>query len=44
MVYGHWGYPLLIFPTNQGEDITKAKIFNLTIPVSWFMNKVMVKV
>jgi esterase/lipase superfamily enzyme len=43
LVFGHWGYPLVIFPTTMGR-FYEAKDFRLIESISWFINNGVVKV
>ena len=43
IVYGHWGYPLLIFPTTRGRYY-ESKDFHLIDSIAWFIEQGKVKV
>lgn len=42
LVYGHWGYPVIIFPTSMGRYY-QAKDFQLVESVRWFVETGKVK-
>ncbi len=42
LVYGHWGYPIIIFPTTRGRYY-ESKDFKLIDSVSWFIEQGKVK-
>lgn len=43
LAYGHWGHPVLIFPTTMGRYF-EAKDFRLIESISWHLNNGVVKV
>lgn len=43
LIYGHQGYPVLIFPSSQGRYY-EAKDFHLIDAVSWFVEQGLVKI
>ncbi len=43
LAYGHWGYPVLIFPTTMGRYY-EAKDFRLIAAIEWFIENGKVKV
>jgi esterase/lipase superfamily enzyme len=43
IAYGHWGYPVLIFPTTMGRHY-EARDFRLIDSIQWFIENGVVKV
>lgn len=43
LAYGHWGHPVIIFPTTMGR-FYEAKDFRLIESISWHLNNGVVKV